>query len=54
VIPSKPIPPGTNGVLFPGVEARLIDAETLQDVKEGESGELVIRGSVVFREFVDI
>jgi len=43
----EPALPGTIGYLLPGMEARVVDADTLQDVKKGEKGELWARGHVV-------
>ncbi|KAF1924353.1 acetyl-CoA synthetase-like protein [Didymella exigua CBS 183.55] len=40
-------PPGTIGYLLPGMEGRVVDPETLRDVKRGEKGELWARGKVV-------
>ena len=43
----EPALPGTIGYLLPGMEARVVDPDTLQDVKKGEKGELWARGNVV-------
>jgi acyl-CoA synthetase (AMP-forming)/AMP-acid ligase II len=43
----EPAPPGTIGYLLPGMEGRVVDPETLEDVKKGEKGELWARGAVV-------
>lgn len=40
--------PGTLGLPFPSVTIRIVDAETLEDVPEGERGELLISGPNVF------
>jgi acyl-CoA synthetase (AMP-forming)/AMP-acid ligase II len=40
-------PPGSVGPLIPNTEARLVDAETGEDVPEGEEGEIWIRGPQV-------
>ncbi|ORX97008.1 4-coumarate-CoA ligase-like protein [Clohesyomyces aquaticus] len=40
-------PPGTIGYLLPGMEGRVVDPETLQDVQRGQKGELWARGHVV-------
>ncbi len=42
--------PGTVGFPFPGVSARIVDAE-LRDVRVGEAGELLVRGPNVFRGY---
>ncbi|GAA93884.1 uncharacterized protein L969DRAFT_70160 [Mixia osmundae IAM 14324] len=39
--------PGTIGPLFVGLEARLVDVETGEDAKEGERGELWMRGPTI-------
>lgn len=39
--------PGTIGYLLPGMEARVVDPETLRDVPKGQKGELWARGNVV-------
>ncbi|KIW01602.1 uncharacterized protein PV09_07074 [Verruconis gallopava] len=43
----KPSLPGTIGYLLPGMEARVVDPDTLQDVPKGTKGELWARGNVV-------
>ncbi|KAJ9602176.1 hypothetical protein H2200_013296 [Cladophialophora chaetospira] len=43
----KPSPPGTIGFLLPGMEARVVDPDTLKDVPKGSKGELWARGNVV-------
>lgn len=40
-------PPGTIGYLLPGMEGRVVDPDTLQDVPKGTKGELWARGYVV-------
>lgn len=40
-------PPGTIGYLLPGMQARVVNPETLQNVAKGEKGELWARGPVV-------
>jgi 4-coumarate--CoA ligase len=42
-----PADPSTIGYLLPGIEARVVDPDTLEDVKKGEKGELWARGHVV-------
>lgn len=39
--------PGTIGYLLPGMEGRVVDPETLEDVPKGTKGELWARGNVV-------
>lgn len=39
--------PGTIGFLLPGMEGRVVDPDTLQDVPKGTKGELWARGNVV-------
>ena len=39
--------PGTIGFLLPGMEGRVVDPDTMQDVPKGEKGELWARGNVV-------
>lgn len=39
--------PGSIGYLLPGMEGRVVDPDTLQDIKKGEKGELWARGAVV-------
>ena len=43
----EPAGPGTIGYLLPGMEGRVVDPDTLRDVRKGEKGELWARGSVV-------
>jgi len=43
----EPSPPGTVGYLLPGMEGRIVDADTLKNVPKGEKGELWVRGAVV-------
>jgi acyl-CoA synthetase (AMP-forming)/AMP-acid ligase II len=40
-------PPGTIGYLLPGMDGRVVDPDTLQDVPKGQKGELWARGNVV-------
>ncbi|KAF2015781.1 acetyl-CoA synthetase-like protein [Aaosphaeria arxii CBS 175.79] len=40
-------PPGTIGYLLPGMEGRVVDPDTLQEVPKGQKGELWARGNVV-------
>jgi acyl-CoA synthetase (AMP-forming)/AMP-acid ligase II len=40
-------PPGTIGYLLPGMDGRIVDPDTLQDVPKGQKGELWARGNVV-------
>lgn len=42
-----PAMPGTIGYLLPGMEGRVVNPDTLQDVRKGEKGELWARGAVV-------
>ncbi|KAF2113074.1 4-coumarate-CoA ligase-like protein [Lophiotrema nucula] len=42
-----PALPGTIGYLLPGMDARVVDPDTLQDVPIGQKGELWARGNVV-------
>ncbi|MDZ7938652.1 MAG: long-chain fatty acid--CoA ligase [Rhodoferax sp.] len=39
------------GIPFMGVEARVVDPDTLQEVAVGESGEIVVHGPQVFRGY---
>ncbi|KAF2095909.1 4-coumarate-CoA ligase-like protein [Rhizodiscina lignyota] len=39
--------PGTIGFLLPGMDARVVDPDTLKDVSKGQKGELWTRGNVV-------
>jgi 4-coumarate--CoA ligase len=39
--------PGTIGFLLPGIEGRVVDPDTLQDVPKGTKGELWAKGNVV-------
>ncbi|KAF2624303.1 4-coumarate-CoA ligase-like protein [Macroventuria anomochaeta] len=43
----EPAMPGSIGYLLPGMEGRVVDPDTLRDVKKGEKGELWARGAVV-------
>jgi 4-coumarate--CoA ligase len=43
----QPALPGTIGYLLPGMEARVVDPDTLKDVAKGEKGEFWVRGNVV-------
>ncbi|KAL6706930.1 hypothetical protein ACN47E_005073 [Coniothyrium glycines] len=43
----EPALPGTIGYLLPGMEGRVVDPDTLEDVPKGEKGELWTRGPVV-------
>ncbi|KAF9692434.1 hypothetical protein EKO04_009626 [Ascochyta lentis] len=43
----EPALPGSIGYLLPGMEARVVDPDTIKDVKKGEKGELWARGAVV-------
>lgn len=43
----EPALPGTIGYLLPGMEARVVDPDTLKDVRKGQQGELWARGNVV-------
>jgi 4-coumarate--CoA ligase len=43
----EPALPGTIGHLLPGMEARVVHADTLRDVPSGVNGELWVRGDVV-------
>jgi len=42
---------GSIGRIIPTMQARLVDAETEVDVKEGERGELWVRGPSVMRGY---
>ncbi|TDQ62656.1 acyl-CoA synthetase (AMP-forming)/AMP-acid ligase II [Actinomycetospora succinea] len=42
--PTRPVVPGSVGVLLPGVEARIVDVMSGADLGVGETGELVVRG----------
>ncbi|MCB9084533.1 MAG: AMP-binding protein [Bdellovibrionaceae bacterium] len=44
--------PGTVGQALPSVETRVVDGDG-RDVEPGESGELWVRGSMVFKEYFD-
>jgi acyl-CoA synthetase (AMP-forming)/AMP-acid ligase II len=46
-------PPGSVGPLIPNTEARLVDPATLEDVPEGEEGEIWIRGPQVMRGYLN-
>ena len=46
-------PPGSVGPLIPNTEARLVDPETLEDVREGERGEIWIRGPQVMLGYLN-
>jgi acyl-CoA synthetase (AMP-forming)/AMP-acid ligase II len=48
---SEPSTPGTAGWLVPGMEARLVDPETGEDLGGGEPGELLIRGPQVMEGY---
>jgi long-chain acyl-CoA synthetase len=39
------------GIPFPDVDIRLVDPETLQDVPQGERGEIWIKGPTVMKEY---
>ncbi|KAF1950347.1 4-coumarate-CoA ligase-like protein [Byssothecium circinans] len=43
----EPALPGTIGYLLPGMQARVVDPDSLKDVPKGEKGELWARGNVV-------
>jgi long-chain acyl-CoA synthetase len=43
--------PGSIGVPLPDTDARIVDLETGEDVKPGQSGELLIRGPQVMRGY---
>lgn len=42
---------GALGLAFPDTEVRIVDAETLVDVEEGQRGELLLRGPQVFQGY---
>jgi long-chain acyl-CoA synthetase len=45
-------PPGSMGLPFPDTEARVVDADTgLEEVPEGETGELIVRGPQVMQGY---
>jgi acyl-CoA synthetase (AMP-forming)/AMP-acid ligase II len=46
-------PPGSVGALIPNTEARLVDPVTLEDVAEGEEGEIWIRGPQVMKGYLN-
>jgi acyl-CoA synthetase (AMP-forming)/AMP-acid ligase II len=46
-------PPGSIGALIPNTEARLVDPETGEDVTEGESGEIWIKGPQVMKGYLN-
>jgi acyl-CoA synthetase (AMP-forming)/AMP-acid ligase II len=48
---SEPSTPGTTGWLVPGMEARLVDPETGEDLPEGGPGELLIRGPQIMEGY---
>jgi long-chain acyl-CoA synthetase len=43
--------PGSAGIPFPDVDIRLVDPETLQDVPQGERGEIWMKGPTVMKEY---
>jgi 4-coumarate--CoA ligase len=43
----EPALPGMIGYLLPGMEGRVVDPDTLEDMRKGEKGELWARGPVV-------
>ncbi len=45
--------PGSIGVLLPNCEARLVDADTGEDVAEGGDGELWLRGPMVMKGYLN-
>ncbi len=47
------IPAGSVGPLLPSTEARLVDPESGEDVPEGETGELWIRGPQMMRGYLE-
>ena len=47
---SRPVPTGSVGQLISGVEARLV-GEDGKDVKEGEAGELWVRGPNIMKGY---
>lgn len=50
----RDVPEGAIGVPLPSVRMRVVDPETMKDVKEGEEGELWVQGPNVmvgYREF---
>ncbi len=45
-------PPGSMGLPFPDTEARVVDSDTgLEDVSNGETGELIVRGPQVMQGY---
>jgi long-subunit acyl-CoA synthetase (AMP-forming) len=45
--------PGSIGHLLPNIDARIVDPVTFKDVKDGEEGELWIRGPNVMLGYVN-
>lgn len=45
--------PGSIGHPVPNTECRIVDIETLEDVPQGESGELLVRGPQVMRGYLN-
>jgi acyl-CoA synthetase (AMP-forming)/AMP-acid ligase II len=48
-----PLRPGSIGPLAPGTEARIVDVATGEDVEQGESGELLLRGPQVMKGYLN-
>jgi acyl-CoA synthetase (AMP-forming)/AMP-acid ligase II len=44
---------GSNGPLWPGIEARIVDVETGADLGPGRSGELLVRGPNVMKGYLN-
>jgi acyl-CoA synthetase (AMP-forming)/AMP-acid ligase II len=44
---------GSSGVLWPGIEARIVDVSTGADLDAGQTGELLIRGPNVMKGYLN-
>jgi acyl-CoA synthetase (AMP-forming)/AMP-acid ligase II len=49
----RPTPPGSVGLLVPGVRARVVDLATGVDLGPGETGELLLRGPALMAGYSD-
>ena len=47
------IRPGSNGPLWPGMEARIVDLATGADLGPGQTGELLVRGPNVVKSYLN-
>ncbi|MCM3571525.1 AMP-binding protein, partial [Neobacillus mesonae] len=45
--------PGSIGFPVPNTECRVVDIETLEDLEQGESGELLVRGPQVMQGYLN-